>query len=300
MSLRGRPEEPWSLQDALDALVSAVRRAARPSTLWVAGFFYPSVILIWGFDLLQAAEYGLTDQSIADNDKLTELALLGLVLLVLRLPFFRLVAGLAVVTAEERWNAHVAATGRRPRLRDAWRAGEGLLLPAAGLFLQTFVMIALAFLVCIGPAVMGLRLFALDDGVLGYAIVSPIIVFLALYGLVLSLLYQLALHSLAQNRRGVGSAMLHAWRLIRRDPWATVRSLLVDGVLFVLVTAVSRFVHLTMDLVCLANVVAVVVLTSLAGITGVARASYWARTYRALGGVALEDRVPGTAGGRSA
>src|SRR5205814_146529 len=57
---------------------------------------------------------------------------------------------------------------------------------------------------------------------------GPIVVLFASYLLAISILSQLALQSLAHNRRGVGSALLHGWRIMRHDAWATARAVLVD------------------------------------------------------------------------
>ena len=43
--LIGDPGERWSLQRAVDALAESARCAGRPGWIWVAGLFYPSLIL---------------------------------------------------------------------------------------------------------------------------------------------------------------------------------------------------------------------------------------------------------------
>ena len=60
------------------------------------------------------------------------------------------------------------------------------------------------------------------------------------YAIVLMVLNQLALHSLAHNRRGVASALTHAWRLIRSSPWSALRATVVDFVLFVSILLASQ------------------------------------------------------------
>ena len=107
---------------------------------------------------------------------------------------------------------------------------------------------------------------------------------------VLMVVNQLALHSLAHNRRGVASALTHAWRLVRTSPLGALRATLVDLVLFVSVVVV--------DAVFVRNFagdspLSLALELALFGFAGVTRAGYWARTYRALGGLSSSDNVPG-------
>ena len=108
------------------------------------------------------------------------------------------------------------------------------------------------------------------------------------YGFVLSVLFQIALHSLVQNRRGVGSALLHAWRIAKNDPMATVRATVVDAIVF-LVAWTTIFVYLellgTLPLPRIAGLVTVIPAFALEGLIGCARCAYWARAYEALGGI---------------
>ena len=120
---------------------------------------------------------------------------------------------------------------------------------------------------------------------------GPVMLFILIYVLVLSVLYQLALNSLAQNRRGMASALQHAWRIARNDPWATMRATIVDLEIYVVVLTLTRLASLSSH----PNPPAVLILafSCLLGFVGVARAGYWARSYRALGGLAPDDGVPG-------
>jgi hypothetical protein len=134
----------------------------------------------------------------------------------------------------------------------------------------------------------------LQSAALMGALLVPIVLVLAGYAIVLSVLNQFALHSLAHNRRGVYSALLHGWRIMRNDGWATTRALLVDLILLTTIflgwTAVfgigGTFGKPGHKLALAVNLV-------LTGFAGVARAGYWARAYRALGGLAPDDGVPG-------
>jgi hypothetical protein len=108
-------------------------------------------------------------------------------------------------------------------------------------------------------------------------------------------LHMLALQSLAQNRRGVGSALTHAWRLIRGEPWGAVRASLVDlslhGIVLLAGAAVTLLFAHTTSGEALAHGVQALML----GAAGATRAAFWARTYRALGGPLRSDNLPGLA-----
>jgi cation transport ATPase len=127
------------------------------------------------------------------------------------------------------------------------------------------------------------------------ALFVPILLLLVCYAVILSVLNQLALHSLAHNRRGVYSALLHGWRIMRNDGWATARGVLVDLLLLVTVAVVWMVISGFGQLFghpgrAIAAILGVVLLY---GFAGVARAGYWARAYRALGGLSADDGVPG-------
>jgi len=112
-----------------------------------------------------------------------------------------------------------------------------------------------------------------------------------LYAATLGALNQLALQSLVFNRRGPASALAHAWRLVRHDPWAITRALLVDVGLALLVD-VGLQLFLSDWYPIVVNFLEGVLLA----ITGVARSCYWARLYTSLGGLRAVDGVPGLSG----
>jgi hypothetical protein len=116
---------------------------------------------------------------------------------------------------------------------------------------------------------------------------------LLVYAAVLMVLNQLALHSLAHNRRGVSSALTHAWRLVRASPTSAFRATLVDFALAVGVAALSwMLLHVAGSVPGTGWLEALGVLLLL-GFAGVARAGFWGRAYRALGGMSAGDHVPG-------
>jgi hypothetical protein len=214
------------------------------------------------------------------------------------LPLFRLTAGLARIGPAQAWQA--ACKGRRtPSLATVWAEGKGLVFSAFGLWVQLALMIAVAaFLGSLPVTVLARTIESRDNefetAVLMGALLVPIVIVLVGYAIVLSVLNQFALHSLAHNRRGVYSALLHGWRIMRNDGWATARAVLVDLILLITVAmgwaALAGFGKFFgkpgIDLAVIVNLV-------LTGFAGVTRAGYWARAYRALGGLAPDDGVPG-------
>jgi len=319
--LLGSPNERLSLSQAVDALADAARRAGRPSILWLVGIAYPSLNL--NFDLVRgvlalAQEFsgiqlpwagqmggfvrlfapGLP-ALVVDVHGADELGLvLGLLPLVLLL--CRPIVGLAKVSdplyAES--SVELVAAGssgvqvaRDVRLRRIWAEGKGLAMMAFGLWGMLLLLLFGAMLVLIGPVVAFLKLFGLARfSPLSLGLILPALVLVLIYAAVLMVLNQLALHSLAHNRRGVASALTHAWRLVRASPLGTLRATLVDFVLFLSVLVASGIFAETLfgD-----TPLGTLIFLGLSGFAGVTRAGYWARTYRALGGLSSADKVPG-------
>ncbi len=323
----GSADARWPLRRAIDALGSAARSAGRPSFLWLIGAFYPDIGLGLGLGWPWIVENTASSSPRAsspdvsfgahianwarnltpDTDPATKFFLSVMVLGVciapllfpLFLPLFRSIAGLAGVAAE-----HDAPVRRG--FRDAWRSGKGLGFATGGLWLQCWLLVSAAALVFLGPVVLFVRVVAAalssaessaasDGGAhdpLSYLLAGPSVLIVACYALMLSILFQLALHSLAQNRRGVGSALMHAWRLVRADPWATVRTVLVDALLSGLFSGLWS-ARLALAHVPVVGTLALIAALALRGFVGVTRAGYWSRAYRGLGGLAPEDGVPG-------
>jgi hypothetical protein len=297
-SLIGVPADRWSLSRAVDALADSARQAGRPGLIWLVGFLYPSLT----FGIVRAPiplteDEGFRAMLLGGSPlagRLLAATCMGVCIGLFFFPVFRLVAGLARVSPPEAWRD--ACAGRRtPRLRALWKSGSGMTLSTLGLWLQLMVMVAGALLLILLPAELVTRLVAAHGTpetlrwIVAALVVGPIVTFFACYALAVAVLCQLALHSLAHNRRGVGSALLHGWRIMRHDPWATARAVLVDLVLTMSVMALlwvlSWIVH--------AEWIGVVLFVLLTGFAGVARSGYWARAYRALGGLSPDDGVPG-------
>ncbi len=214
------------------------------------------------------------------------------------LPCFRLTVGLARIGPARAWQA-ACGDRRTPRLRTVWAAGKGVTLAAFGLWLQLALMVTAAALLASLPIAALAKVIegpvgeAESAALVGAALV-PLLLLLFGYVMILSVLNQFALHSLAHNRRGVYSALLHGWRIMRNDGWATARAVLVDLLLFVTVAMVWSIVTETGRFFGKSGAdIGAIVKLVLTGFAGVARAGYWARAYRSLGGLSADDGVPG-------
>lgn len=305
------PDGRWPLAAAIDDLVDAVRRAARPGWIWIAGLLYPSVTMTYGTGGWSDDWESLTTWSAfaTSPDGLTDVAgavvLQGLLLLPLVFLWARLNAGLARLAPPEMWRRHGDAGGP-PGLGDAWVAGRGMTksvfwmrVSLGALRLGLIVLMSMPTIFAWGVIA---ELGSADVADVALAVLAlPLLALLLVYNLLLSMLLQLGLHSLAHNRRGVASALQHAWSLVRHDPWAASRALVGELVIWSTVSILSLAVVLALGLaaaligplVIPAGIVAGLGLVAVAGLVGVARALFWSRAYRALGGLSPDDGVPG-------
>jgi hypothetical protein len=307
-TLIGTESERWSLSRAIDALSESARQAGHPGSVWLAGLVYTMTVGLglgwdgglshsfarpgvrWSGEWMEALRRLPAGVFLV----LSAVPCLGLMFL----PLFRMSVGLARIGPAAAWKA-ACGDRRTPRLRTVWAAGKGLGFAAFGLWMQLALMI-------LGAALLGSLPISVLAHVIGHssrdpqaaaflgALLVPILIVLVGYAIVLSVLNQLALHSLAHNRRGVYSALLHGWRIMRNDGWATARTVLVDLLLFVTVAMIWGV--LTGGGEALGEplqTIGAIVKFLLTGFAGVARAGYWARAYRALGGLSPDDGVPG-------
>ena len=311
--LLGSERERLTLRAAVDLLGGALARSARPGAAWLAGLAYPTLTArtLIGWQLVQSLFFAalLGELRGGEHDwgallplgpPALELGLrvpvrspvgaqllpvlgLAIVLLPLMLPLFRLAVGLAGAAAvSDEPGARTRLGGLRLAL--VWRAGEPVMLSSLGLFVLTGAMLAGATLVVIGPV---LSLAILLGGEAWpawaqYALLTPVFVALTVYGLVVGVVHQLALHSLARHRLGAASALLHAWRLMRADPWTALRASLADLLLHGLVALSFLAVATLLALAALHPWWVALWMAPLRGLTGSARAVYWARCYERL------------------
>jgi len=310
----GDPGDRWSLRAMLDELGEAARRAARPGWIWVAGLLYPSIALLpmgaaklFVFDAAGESP----DVHFGGGDIRTGIALasLGLVAMagsaLVLLLYSRLNAGLARLAPKSVW-ALVRGANGRPGLRDCWAAGSGSTLSVFGLRLAIDLLRYTVLLMMILPALFTWGVFdslsAQAPGAIVLALFAlPALAVLLIYNLLLSMLLQLALHSVVHNRRGVASALQHAWSILRQDPWAGGRALTGEILLaLIALLAEAAIIALVLTASSIFGVLATpleltlwAALLCLGGLIGVTRACYWATAYRALGGLSPDDGVPG-------
>ena len=287
--------EELTLARARAALALCARAAGRPGWIWLAGIFYPAIDLVPG---------GLwTYQVSGEPGEETPNALaaqLGVaILLILLVVPVRLIVGLAAISTPQA-STLLAREERKPRLRDAWKAGRGITLSGCALTLEMWLMACIGVALLIAPPFFFFKGLGLEPGSALFAIViAPFVGVCMVFLAVLSVIYQLALSSLAHNRRGSSSALTHGWRIARQRPWATARATLVDCVLWVM----QRVLIVAVIAVCTPLLLAcglglplgIVGVVGILGFIGVTRAAYWARIYRELGGLSPDDGVPGLA-----
>jgi len=309
-SLRGDERAVWALPRAVDAMAEAARQAGKPSALWFAGFGYQGLSLGWTFGVtialplliaaapnaawLQSALFARPTGISSIIDPLTvfrdgEWP----VFIVLMFVFFRLVTGLARLSPGRAWD-EAREDRRTPRLRAAWALGKGVTLSAIGLWTQILMMMFGAALLFIGPVKLLADLGGPEpDNPFTVLFSGASIALILVYSFLLSILFQLALHSLVQNRRGVGSALLHAWRIAKNDPLATVRATLIDSVLYFTVVALLVTYFVVVNLNERTSLVLILPAALLESFAGCTRCAYWARAYRALGGLSTaEEEAP--------
>lgn len=307
----GDPREEWSLSGAVDALGDAARSAGRPGAIWVAGIGFPTIGLGVAAGLvgsmailevipkdLQTGLYGVRAHGREIMEQLgSSGGPLPLALFPFWLVIFRLRVGLARIAPPAVWN-RLSETFGRPRLRQAWRAGKGLTLGACGMSFMLNIMMAGVLALVIVPVMLLLDAVQSNLGqgftILAWVgILMPGTVLLTAYAVLLSVLHQLGLQSLAHNRRGVSSALVHAWRVAKANPWGTARTVVVDLVLDLSIWVITLGLAQVLRLLVGGNSLFLLTSLMLMGFGGVARAGYWARAYRALGGLSPDDQVPG-------
>ena len=307
------------LREAFDQLIDAARQVARPSWIWIAGILYPGFDL--SLDLVNQGETlealnslpsgsapisldGLSEDLRGSEEELMVLggillgSCLSLSLVVgLALIASRLSAGLAACASPETWR-QIGGDTTPPGLRSAWEAGQGMTWSALGIWVLLLLMRLVALLVIGLPVLLFQGLLpegtSAGLGILLGIVYLPLAGILIIYFIVLAALHQLALHSLVQNRRGMTSAIQHAWRLFRVDASISLSCLLVEAsclLVFALAGTAAGFVSILFC--CLIVLVLPLTLAALKGFQGVLRAAFWARAYRDMGGATAADTLGG-------
>jgi len=170
---------------------------------------------------------------------------------------------------------------RPTTLLRAWTEGKGVQTSAAAIWCQIFGMMACGTFVLLGPLVALTALVGPETlGPFGVILSGLALVLTLAYAAELGALHQLALASLVRHERGVGSAVLHGWRLMRARPEHMRRLAAAEFALRALTLLAAGFAsYLAGGPWGLAQ------LAILASLVGSVRCRAWALIYPRLGGL---------------
>lgn len=146
----------------------------------------------------------------------------------------RIAAGLARIASEGR------GQGKGANALQAFRLGRRTQVSAMAIWILIFGMMAAATVVLLGPLVV--LSMAVDGdalGPFGVVLSGLALTFALVYGAALGAVQELAMASLVRHERGTGSAILHAWRLIRNRRVTSGRMALVEMVSRVAIVLVA-------------------------------------------------------------
>lgn len=274
--------------EATRRLVGALDVAVRHPRRWVGGLGYQFLALGWLIGIACAMSVAVRSSEHAAPQLTLELgrfpsafdtltrnqwSFFGLVALAVSL---RLAPGLA--------RSFFQGRGLEPVV-PAYRTGRGLGLSTFALWVQVVLTMLAASLATVFATLGVVTASGVDpDGPVPKVAIGVMLVFLGIYGVTLGALYNLALASLARHDRGTGSALLHAWRLVRSQPSGASRAIALDTFFY------AAFLYLDRALAGLFGVGGWPTLLLFA-VSGLTRAGFWSRTYHALGGV---EPVPET------
>src|SRR5689334_48325 len=193
--------EELTLARARAALAVCVRAAARPGWIWIAGIFYPALDLvpggIWNFSSLSHGQ--APEEGPVPNMLMIQLSLaLAMILFVVPI---RLVIGLAAISTPQA-SSLLDRDRRRPRLGDAWKAAKGITLSCCALTLELWLMGCIGIALLVAPPFFFLKGLGLEPLTALFAtLMAPFVGVCLIFLALLSVIYQLALSSLAHNRR---------------------------------------------------------------------------------------------------
>jgi hypothetical protein len=333
MSSTTEPQALDGLRSALQTMLACIKRASRPKWFLLSGLAYQSVVLGGTFGVIVFApvmdralpgvgraildKLGRTLQAMPEVDSLFDQVMdMGVVFGGLLVPFalvlFRLAAGLGSLSSQEQWDK---ARGNRPMptLRAAWKAGRGFSMAGLGMWLLFPLMMFIATGLFVGPIHLFIGSTELSSlRFLGTLTAGGLIVLLMAYSLLLSILFQLSLQSLVRNQRGVGSAIQHAWRLVKAGPMRVLRATAVDMALLLTTfmmhlaliyalpgsdTSLAGFSPLETNPVILQessswiSLPVTLALALLYGVMGCARSGFWTQAYFTLGGISTVEQA---------
>ncbi len=183
---------------------------------------------------------------------------------------------------------------QRTTLLRSWKEGKTLQASAAAVWFQIFRMMACGTFVLLGPLVVLAAVVGQDTlGPFGVILSGLALVLTLAYAAELGALHQLALASLVRHDRGVGSAVLHGWRLMRGRPGQVRRLAAMEFALrFVVLAAAGLASYLA------GPPWGLVQLAVLASLVGSARCRAWSTAYPQLGGLSATIPLSSAATGQ--
>lgn len=183
----------------------------------------------------------------------------------------------------------IAPDPERPTtLLRSWAEGKSVQTSAAAIWIQIFGMMACGTFVLLGPIVALTALVGPETlGPFGVVLSGLALVLTLAYAAELGALHQLALASLVRHDRGVGSAVLHGWRLMRARPEHMRRLAAAEFALRALILIAASFAgYLAGGPWGLAQ------LALLASLVGSVRCRAWSLIYPRLGGLSVSSGPP--------
>lgn len=173
-------------------------------------------------------------------------------------------------------------------LLRSWAEGKSVQTSAAAIWIQIFGMMACGTFVLLGPIVALTALVGPETlGPFGVVLSGLALVLTLAYAAELGALHQLALASLVRHDRGVGSAVLHGWRLMRARPEHMRRLAAAEFALRALILIAASFAgYLAGGPWGLAQ------LALLASLVGSVRCRAWSLIYPRLGGLSVSSGPP--------
>lgn len=189
----------------------------------------------------------------------------------------RVAAGLGRIASEGR------GQGSGANLVQAFALGGRTQIAALAIFLQVFGMMAAATMVLLAP--LALLSITVDLGPFGVVLAGIALTFGLFYGAALGALQELAMASLVRHERGTGSAVLHAWRLMRHKRLTLGRMAMVEMLARVIIVVTAAV--LARQVGTWAGVAQLLLFGALVG--GL-RCQAWSLAYPRVGGLAGPGR----------
>lgn len=275
-------------EDASRVLRDAVRRAPLPSLsglcyeimglAWFLGVTAGLMLLSMAFDDLSTVRKAVGPlfhvPSLSGNLEVLLIAVPTLVIAV------RIAAGLGAIASDG------VGQGSGANAWRAWKLGRRDTIAGVGIALQIFGMMAIATLVLLAPLMCLSSIMGPDTlGLFGVVLAGLALAFMLVYGAALGALQELSMASLVRHHRGVGSAILHGWRLMRARPLSSQRMAAAEFASRIIVVGLAVTVGRTVGWAW-----GIGTLVLFGALVGGLRCHAWSLAYPRIGGL---TRVPG-------